>query len=530
MPQDAVAVIRAPQPRTAEEPTPEGAALAAGAAISTPDTKRATSRIARNLGALTGGQLVTWTMTLIWTLVVPRALGPVGLGFIVTAQSVSGILCIALSSGNRPYLVREMVTESSRAPKLIGTALVLRIGLVPLVGIAAVLWALLANYSSQAAVVLYLITAMTCLTLIAEPLQAVFQSIERMKYLAYADIINKSAQSLVGIALVILGFGAVGIAATMAVAAGVVVFLNLLWLRPFFHIDFGTTPTLVKDVARRSAPYWTFTLFGLIYMWIDTVMLSLMEGPRVVGWYGVPTQLFQTLMFLPIIVSTAWLPRLVSSFKVGKDHLITNGRTPLEFTLVVSIPIAVSLAIAAPLLINSIYGARYANAVPVLIVFAFCIPPTYVNIIQGSILLAAKRQSSWTLVMAGSAVINPLFNLVLIPLTQSRYHNGAIGAAVSMVLTELVTIVAGFVLIGRSVVRWTALRRCALSLVAGAGTVAVYLAAQPWGRFESVLAGMTALVGLTIVLRIPTAEEIALVKRGLMQVRRRGRPGSVGGL
>src|SRR6185437_10765750 len=43
-------------------------------------------RIARNLGALAGGQLVTWTMTLMWTLIVPRALGPVGLGIVVSAQ------------------------------------------------------------------------------------------------------------------------------------------------------------------------------------------------------------------------------------------------------------------------------------------------------------------------------------------------------------------------------------------------------------------------------------------------------------
>ena len=57
---------------------------------------------------IAGGQLLTWSMTLLWTLVVPRALGPAGMGSIVTAWSVTGILGIVLGLGTRNYLVREM--------------------------------------------------------------------------------------------------------------------------------------------------------------------------------------------------------------------------------------------------------------------------------------------------------------------------------------------------------------------------------------------------------------------------------------
>ncbi len=40
-----------------------------------------------------------------------------------------------------------------------------------------------------------------------------------MKYLAYGDIINKTQQSLIGIVVVLIGFGAIGIAVNMAAAA-----------------------------------------------------------------------------------------------------------------------------------------------------------------------------------------------------------------------------------------------------------------------------------------------------------------------
>src|ERR1700761_4533241 len=102
---------------------------------------QAGDRVARNLGALLGGQAITWTVTLAWTVIVPRALGPAGLGILVSAQSVSGVLGIVLGMGTRNYLVRETVMHPGDGPQLVGTALVLRIAIAPVVGVAAVVWA-----------------------------------------------------------------------------------------------------------------------------------------------------------------------------------------------------------------------------------------------------------------------------------------------------------------------------------------------------------------------------------------------------
>ena len=107
-------------------------------------------RVARNFGVLVGGQAVTWTMTLLWTLIVPRALGPVRLGILVSAQSVAGVLGIALGMGTRNYLVRETVITRGAGPKLVGTALILRLTVSPMVGLAAVGWARIAHYGHDA--------------------------------------------------------------------------------------------------------------------------------------------------------------------------------------------------------------------------------------------------------------------------------------------------------------------------------------------------------------------------------------------
>ena len=478
-------------------------------------------RVARNLGALFGGQAVTWTMTLIYTLIVPRALGAVGFGILVSAQSVAGVLGIVLGMGTRNYLVRETVIDRPAGPKLVGTAIVLRLTVAPIVGLAAVVWARVAHDGHDASVVLYLITAMTILTLLTEPLQAAFQAIERMKYLAYADIVNKSAQSIIGIALVLLGFKVVGIAATMAIIAVVVLILTFWWLRPHFHIDIKTNLGLMAHMTKQSVAYWAFGLFGMIYFWIDTIMLSLLTRSEVVGWYGASTQLFQTLMFLPVLVQTAWLPRLVGAFVNGRRELVETARAPVELVLVIGVPLAVGVALVADPLIHVVYGPGFAQAVPVMMILAICIPLIYLNIILASVLLAAKRQVVWTVVMAGAAVVNPLLNLVLIPLTEQRYHNGAIGAAISLVLTELVMDVVGFLLIGRHVFDGRMVKRCSLVLLASAAMAGVAYGARPLGTVESLAAGFATLVILVVALRIVRREELELVQSGFARVRGR---------
>jgi O-antigen/teichoic acid export membrane protein len=473
------------------------------------------------VGALAGSQAVTWTMTLLWTLVVPRALGPAGLGLVVSALSVSGILGIVLGLGTRNYLMREMVIRPEAGPKLVGTAVVLRVLLAPVVAAGAILFTQLAGYTDDRATVLYLAVAMTVLTLLAEPMQAAFQAIERMKYLAYADIFNKSAQSLIGIALVLVGFRAIGVVANMAVIAGVVAILLTLWLRRFMRIDLRTNVRMLASVARESLAYWAFGVFGMVYLWIDTIMLSLMTRPQVVGWYGAPTRLFQTLMFLPFLLSTAWLPRFVAAFERGHGQLLRTARKPLELVLVLSVPIGAGTALAAGPLVHVVYGSAFAQAVPVTVILAICIPPMYLNIMLSSVLLAAKRQVVWTWVMAGAAVANPIFNLVLIPATEQRYGNGAIGAGLSLLLTELVMIIFGLMLVGRHVFDRSAARRCLLATAASGGMWAVALAARPLGPAASLAAGVATLFVLVAAFRIVTPDEIALVRAGLWRLRRR---------
>jgi O-antigen/teichoic acid export membrane protein len=464
--------------------------------------------VGRNLSSLAGGQLVTWGVTLLWTLVVPRALGPAGWGIFVSALSVSGVAGIVLGLGTRSYLVREIVVNRPESSSLIGTAIVLRLALAPIFAGCVIGYVLLAQPTGQARLVLFLVAMSTLLTLLVEPLQAGFQAMERMQYLAYSDVISKSAQAVSGIVLCVLGFRAVGIAANVAVVAAAVIVLNVVWLRRLLHIEWRTTVQLVLRMARQSLPYWVFGVCSLIYLWIDTILLSLMTRPEVVGWYGAPTRLFQTLMFIPVLISTAWLPRLVAAFEDGEERLHAAARLPLETVLVLSVPVAAVTAIMASPMVHLLYGDAYANAVPVMVILGLCVPPMYANIIMATIVIAKKRQIAWTWIMAGATVVNPPMNLLLIPFAERHYNNGAIGAAIALLLTELLVATGGYLLVGRSVFGRHEARRCGLAVAASAAMCVAFYAVHPLGLLPAVAAAGVTLLGVARLVGLVTPEAV----------------------
>jgi O-antigen/teichoic acid export membrane protein len=466
------------------------------------------------------GQLITWTMTLLWTLVVPRSLGPSGMGTIMAAWSITGILGVVLGLGTRNYLVRESVVDPDAASKLVGTALVLRLVLSPALLAGAFVYGEVVGWGQDAKTVLYLAAAATIFVQIAEPLQAAFQSLEQMQYLAYSDILSKSGQGLVGIGVVLLGAGTIGVTACWAVMTGLVVVLDLWWLRGRMRLDLHTNFRRMAHLARASLPYWAFGLFFMLYLWIDFVMLSLLTSAEVVGWYSVPTRLFQTMMFLPVVIATAWLPRFVRSFEESPKSLGEVARPPVELVLLLSLPIAALTIVAADPLIGLLYGSAYDNSVPVMMILGLCIPPMYLNIMLAQVLIAMNRQVLWTWVMAATTIVNPLFNLVLIPWTQHHYGNGAIGAAISLLLTELVCIGAGYVLIGRLVFNFGSLKRTVLGTGIAAAMWAVgYELQQVAGWVPALIAAALTFPVLAAVVRLFTPEELALIRSGLVKAR-----------
>jgi len=468
---------------------------------------RSVSVLAKNIGVLAGSQIITWCASLAWALFVPRALGPGETGVFTLSVAASGILTVLIGLGTRPLLVREISIDRNRASSLISTAIVLRAILAVPMLIVLGAFADLGKFTPEQIEALFLGWMVCVLYLLFEPIQAGLQALEKMQYLAYSDILTKTCVSLVSVALVFFGYRAVGLLTLTVIVLAMVLLLHIVWMRRNFSVDWTIRRDQLWSLATASIPYLGFALFFTFYLWIDSLMLSVMTPSDVLGWYGLPTKLFGTLMFVPVILSTAWLPRLAAAHAQGDDVLWQAARGPLQVVLALSLPVCLGVALVSNNLILFLYGNDFRQAIPVMTLLALSVPPMYLNIMVNQILIARHQQMLWTKAMALACVINPALNLILIPYFQSRAHNGAIGAAISLLVTELVLAAIGIAVI-RNTFDSVFMKRISRAMVAAAGMGLAVLAARELGLAPAILVGLAVYPILAVLLRVMTRQEL----------------------
>ena len=364
---------------------------------------------------------------------------------------------------------------------------------------------------------MWLATGSMVLALFTGPFQSAFQALERMQYLAYADILNKAVASVACIGLVLIGFRAVGVMALGLAIAAVVLLLNIWWSRGKFGIDWAVHLDRIESLVVGSMPYWMSGVVLTFYMWIDSVMLSVMSADVVVGWYGVATKVFTTLLFVPVILGTAMLPRLSAAFRDGVNSMRQAGKPALELVLVLSMPVAAGAALTAQRFIADVYGPTFEPSTWVLIILALTLPATYFNIMASQLLVASNRQMAWTKVMVAAAVLNPILNLFLIRYFQAEHGNGAIGAALSLLATEIGMALVGLLLLPKMLDARSMLRLLrAAAATAGMAFVVWWVSGS--GLIIETAAGLITFAVLALALRLLTDEELALLRRTAAKV------------
>jgi O-antigen/teichoic acid export membrane protein len=494
------------------------AIMEAGAlGAATISTGRPTSRVARNIAVLAGGQVVTWCLTLVWTLFVPRALGPAGMGELTVAFAVTGVISVVVSLGIDTLMVKEIARDYQKAASLIGTAMLVRAAFVVPSVIAVGLYIYLGNIGTEQALVLWLATGSMVLGLFAAPFLSTFQALERMQYLAYAGILNKAIFAVASVGLVLVGFRVVGVMALALAISAAVLLLNIWWRRDMFGVDWGFRPNQIRFLVVGSLPYWLSGLVLTFYIWIDSVILSVMSPGVVVGWYGVATKVFATLLFVPLLFSTAILPRLSAAFRESVDSMRQAARPAFEIVLVLSLPITAGAALTAQSFIAKVYGSQFEGAGWVLVILTLTLPATYVSTMAWPILIACNRQIAWTKVMIGAAVINPILNLFLIRYFQVQHNNGAIGAALSLLATEIGMALVAFVLIPK-ILESRSVLRLFRAVAATAGMVLVFGWASRYGLIFEIAASVISFALLALALRLLTVDELVWIRKTAARV------------
>lgn len=225
--------------------------------------------------------------------------------------------------------------------------------------------------------------------------------------------------------------------------------LSTAWLQALMyrHVGFKAPSwTASRDALRTSTALFISNAAGTAYMGANVFLLGLLVPSAQVAFYAAAEKIVRAATRILASGAMAANPRV--TFLIGTGRVERASRLAVlslvVFTAVAALAAAV-LMVVAPTVLEVLFGAGFADAVPLLRILSVCIPLEVCGGLLALLWLVPHTLERRTLpVVFAAAVLNVALVVFGTPLL------GVQAAAWSLVLVEILTVVAWIVLIRRT--------------------------------------------------------------------------------
>jgi O-antigen/teichoic acid export membrane protein len=366
------------------------------------------------------------------------------------------------------------------------------------------------GYSGETLAVVYLLTLSTIFVAFTASFYAIFQSFERMEYQSIGAILGGLLLLTGAVILIARSAGVVAFAAIYLISNALVLSYSFFISKRKFHLfkvevdlDFWG-PTI-----RQALPFGLSSFFTTIYFWIDSLMLSLIQGNQAVGWYNAGYRLVFSLLFIPTVFSTAVFPAMSRFHISSRDSLQLMWKKFIRFMLVLSIPIAVGTTILAGRVVPLIFGDGYAPSVAVVQLLIWSLVFIFINATFVRLFESTNKQVVVTKITGLMVIVNIAINLVLIP--KFSY----VGASAAILITEFIALAILFFLADRElyVLKKAELANIVLKIVGASAIMGLFVAyLQNLNLILVIVSASILYFGTLYIVKGIEKEDIALLK------------------
>ena len=476
------------------------------------------ARIVRNVSALGVGQIFTWLTTMGLVALLPRYLGDANLGKLAAAISLTDLCGLIAGLGITTYLTKEIARKGTEGRADILNALVTRAPLAFVAAVGAAVAALALGYDPLTQQVVLLLCLNLVLTALSGVLLGALQGMQDMRPVALVGALSKALYlGLVALALV-NGGGLVGVAIATDIAAVVTVIGYAIPLARRGALRGPVDVTTWRRLIVGSLPFFVWQAALMVYGQVDIILLHQLTRDAVVGWYVAAYRIIGIPVFVPVIVAAAVFPTLAQSAGRVGPHFANLARSSMQVVLLLTIPMALGTIVIAERLMDFLqYPVEFRNSIPLIVILSMHIPLVGADMVIGNVLNARDRQRRWAAAGVGAALLNPALNVLLIPLTDRVYQNGAIGAALATVLTEIFMMVVGLVLLKGTIFNLSTLQFGVKCLLAGAVMSGVVWLARDAPLPLTVMLGAVVYGLVALALRVVSVRDLGVVRTYVSQ-------------
>jgi O-antigen/teichoic acid export membrane protein len=404
-------------------------------------------------------QPLTWTSSAVLAVLLPHFLGDAALGKYGFALGLTLLAGLLANLGVAAYLTKEVARSPWRAGELTVNALALRL---PLSLVAAAVPIAIVSLRPRDAVtqaVVLVLSAGILVDALRAVVQGTLQGLHRMTTLAAFPAVAGAVYAAAAALALTSGAGVVFVAGAYVTGQGVGLAINAVGL-------WRALPGLPRPTWRAcrlllvgGLPFFVWQAALVVYGQIDSVLLSYLTNDAVVGWYVAAYRVVTVPIFVPTVLMTVAFPALSAA---ARDPHRFNPivRRAVQVVLLTTMPMALGIMLLPDRIVQALHWSpSFEHSVLPIVLLAPSFPLVAVDMMIGTALNARDRQRQWALTGVAAALLNPTLNLLLIPYTQARFGNGAIGAAAVTTTTELFMMVVGLWLLrggvlGRETAAW----------------------------------------------------------------------------
>lgn len=197
------------------------------------------------------------------------------------------------------------------------------------------------------------------------------------------------------------------------------IYIFLIW---FFYLKkekfkFELDRLFLKKIIKESLPLLFASVSIFVYMKIDQLMVGKMLNMSEVGVYSIGVRLAELVYFIPMAISTAYFPKLLSSKKERTEAEYENEIVNLgRINVLICFLFSLGATMFGKEFVKLVYGVEYIKAGEVFVVYSWASIFVALGVSHGNYLVIENKNKLSLYATTLSAVLNIVLNLILIKL------------------------------------------------------------------------------------------------------------------
>lgn len=403
-------------------------------------------KILKNITALYLAKFLSLFFGLILSIMIARILGDESFGqysFIIAFTSIFAILS---GLGYDMLIVKELARNKNKTNKYLGNVITIRFLLSIIIFISFIIITCIFKLPTEIKSILYLFGAYNFLIYFAKIFQAVFQAYEKMEYILFINIIIHSIRAASGIFILLNGFGLFILGLVFLFSGIFEVLLSfIICYKKFSRPKIEFNYKFMKKSLKVAIPIGLTSIFSIIFIKIDTLMLTLFKSDAVVGWYNAAYNLTINFTFFPNLFMEALFPSIALFFITSKESLKIAFEKSFKYLFIIGLPLTTGITLLSDKIILIIYGEQFFNSIIALQILSWDILLIFLYRCMYYLLISAEKQNKITLISGFCVFFNIGLNIILIP------SFSYIGAGIATIFTESIILISFFYLIRKNI-------------------------------------------------------------------------------